>query len=183
MFGQCEPLSRIDAAPCVWHNALVAKPTDNTQPIARNKKARFEYEVLDTFEAGIVLWGTEVKSLRDGNISLAESFARVRDGELFLQGAHIDVYKAASTMNHDPLRPRKLLMHKREITRVASKLAEKGLTLVPLSMYFRRGIAKVELALVRGKRRYDKREALRKREAKRSIDRALSDRRRGGGRE
>ncbi len=158
----------------------VAKPAENIQPIARNRKARFEYEVLDTFEAGIVLRGTEVKSLRDGKVSLAESFARVQNGELFLQGAHIDVYKAASTMNHEPLRPRKLLMHKREIVRLASKLAEKGLTLVPLSMYFKRGIAKVELALVRGKRRYDKREAIRKREVKRAIDRELSARRRKG---
>jgi len=156
------------------------QPADGTKLIARNKKARHEYLILETFEAGIALRGTEVKSLRDGKVSLAESFARVTDGELTLHGAHIDVYKAGSYTNHDPLRPRKLLMHRREIGRLASKVAERGFTLIPLSMYFRRGLAKVELALVRGKRRYDKRQTLKKREADRAMRRAMSPRHHGG---
>jgi len=156
----------------------LAKLPDHTKPIARNKKARFKYAILETFEAGIALRGTEVKSLRDGKVSLGESFARIQDGELVLTGAHIDEYKAGSYANHDPIRPRKLLLHKREIRRIAGKVAERGLTLVPLSMYFRRGLAKVELALVRGKGQYDKRQALKKRDADRAIRRALSARRR-----
>lgn len=155
------------------------QPDKDVRMIARNKKARHQYVVIETFEAGIVLRGTEVKSLRDGKVSLAESFARVNDAELTLYGAHIDVYKAGSYANHDPIRPRKLLMHKREIGRIAGKLAERGLTMVPLSMYFRRGYAKVELALVRGRKVYDKRQALKKREAERSMRRAMSPRLRG----
>jgi SsrA-binding protein len=155
----------------------VAKPDESVKPIARNRKARHEYEVLEVFEAGIALRGTEVKSLREGNVSLVESFARVTDDEeLILQGAHIDVYKAGSFSNHDPVRPRKLLMHRREIRRIALRVAERGLTLVPLSMYFKRGIAKVELALVRGKRQYDKRQSIKKREADRAMRRAMSPR-------
>jgi SsrA-binding protein len=144
--------------------------------IARNKKAQHQYLIVETYEAGIVLQGTEVKSLRNGKISLAESFARFQGHELFLFAAHIDAYKAGSFANHDPVRPRKLLMHKRELERIAEKLAERGLTLVPLSMYFKRNLAKVELGLARGKRQYDKRQALKKRDAERSMRRAMSTR-------
>jgi len=158
----------------------LAKQPDGTKRIATNKKARHQYMVLEAFEAGVALQGTEVKALRDGKVSLAESYARIIDGELMLIGCHIDPYKAGGYTNHDPVRPRKLLMHKREIRRIKSKLDEKGLTLVPLSMYFKRGLAKVELGLVRGKKFHDKRETLKKRDAQRSMDRAMSAHRRGG---
>jgi SsrA-binding protein len=154
-------------------------PEPGIKPIARNKKARFKYEVLEKFEAGVALQGTEVKSLREGRVSLSESFARVEDGELILRGAHIDAYEPGSYQNHDPVRPRKLLVHKREIARIEGKTAERGLTVVPLRMYFKRGWAKVELALVRGKTRYDKRETIKKRDAKRAMQREMSRRRRG----
>jgi len=162
---------------------VVKKPKNagesgGTKLIARNKKARHQYLILETFEAGVALQGTEVKSLRDGKCSLAESYARVVGGELSLFGAHIDAYKAGGYTNHDPVRPRKLLMHKREIRKIEGKLAEKGLTMVPLSMYFKRGLAKVELALVRGKKLYDKRESLKKRDAERAMRRAMSARNR-----
>lgn len=151
---------------------------DAIKLIARNKKARHAYTILETYEAGIALQGTEVKSLRDGKVSLAESFARVYNGELILRGAHIDLYRSSGYATHDPLRPRKLLMHKREIRRIASALAEKGLTLVPLALYFKRGYAKVELGLARGKKLYDKRHDLKKRDADRAIRRAMSHRNR-----
>ena len=154
-----------------------AGAADGAKTAARNKKALHKYEVLERFEAGVALKGSEVKSIREGKISLAESFARIENGELVLVGAHIDPYGAGGYANHEPTRPRKLLMHKREIKRVGSTLAEKGLTLVPLSVYFRRGMAKVELALVRGKKLYDKRETLREREADRAMRRAMSPRR------
>ena len=149
---------------------------EGTKPIARNKKAHHQYIIIETFEAGIALRGTEVKSLRNGRVSLAESFARVENDELILNATHIDAYDSGGYTNHDPVRPRKLLMHRREISRIKAKLAEKGLTMVPLSMYFRRGLAKVELALVRGKKLYDKREALKKRDADIAMRRAMSPR-------
>ena len=149
---------------------------DGTKPIARNKKARHQYIIIETFEAGIALRGTEVKSLRNGKVSLAESFVRVQNDELILSDAHIDAYDSGGYTNHDPVRPRKLLMHRREISRIKAKLAEKGLTMVPLSMYFRRGLAKVEVALVRGKKLYDKRETLEKRDADMAMRRAMSAR-------
>jgi len=158
--------------------AKKSKLPKGIKPIARNKKARHKYHILETYEAGIALQGTEVKSLREGKVSLAESYARVVRDEVFLYGAHIDAYKAGSYLNHDPVRPRKLLLHKREIRRLGSTLAEKGLTLVPTALYFRRNMAKVELALVRGKKRHDKRESLRKRDAERSMRRAMAARRR-----
>jgi len=148
------------------------KEKDSRKIIARNKKALHDYFVIEAFEAGIALKGTEVKSCRDAKVSLAESFVRVENGELLLHGAHIDVYKSSGYVTHDPTRPRKLLMHRREIARIASKLAEKGLTMVPLSMYFLRGKAKVEVALVRGKKLYDKRESLKKKEHEREMRRA-----------
>ena len=154
------------------------KPADDRKVIARNKKALHKYAVMDTFEAGIALKGSEVKSLREGKVSLAESYARIDDSELVLLGAHIDAYRAGGYANHDPIRRRTLLMHRREIKRLNTALAQKGLTLVPLSMYFKRGRAKVELALVRGKKLYDKREALRERDADRAMRRAMSPRHR-----
>ena len=158
--------------------AKKAPNPEGTKLIARNKKARYQYLILDTFEAGLALQGTEVKSLRDGKCSLAESYARLINGELFLCGAHIDPYKAGGYTNHEPVRDRKLLMHKREIRKIQAQLTEKGLTMVPLSMYFKRGMAKVELALVRGKKLHDKRESLKKRDAERSMRRAMSPRNR-----
>jgi SsrA-binding protein len=140
--------------------------------IAQNRKARHEYSIEDTIEAGIALIGTEVKSLRLGRASLADSYAEIVGGEVMLQNVHIDVYEPASQFNHDPLRPRRLLLHKREIRKLAGKVAERGYTLVPLSLYFKDGKVKVDLALARGRKTYDKREAIREREVRRESDRA-----------
>jgi len=148
--------------------------------VATNRKARFEYEILETVEAGIALVGPEVKSLRAGNVSLADAYAVVRRGEVFLVGAHVSPYAQASRENPDPRRERKLLLHRAEITRLAGKVAERGLTLVPLSLYFQDGRAKVELALARGRRRHDKREAIRRREQEREVRRAVRERGRRG---
>lgn len=143
--------------------------------IVQNRIARRNYEILDTFEAGIVLQGTEVKSLRDaGSMTLKDSFADIRtSGEIFLVGAHIQPYKQGNIYNHEPERPRKLLMHKREIERLDQRIAEKGLTLIPLKVYFKKGIVKVELGLGRGKNVRDKRDTIKEREGKREIERAM----------
>ncbi len=148
--------------------------------VATNRKARFEYEILETVEAGIALLGPEVKSLRAGKANLADAYAVVRRGEVFLVGAHVSPYAQASRENPDPRRERKLLLHRAEIARLAGKVAERGLTLVPLGLYFREGRAKVELALARGRRRYDKREAIRRREQDRELRRVVSERGRSG---
>jgi SsrA-binding protein len=143
----------------------------------RNKRAYFEYEILEKHEAGLVLRGTEVKSLREGNVSLAESYARFNGEELVLLGCHIAEYRAGNWTNHDPLRARRLLLHRRELLRLMGKVAEKGLTLVPLRLYFNaRGFAKVELGLCRGKKLHDKRQAMKKRDTDREIRRELSSR-------
>jgi len=147
--------------------------------VAQNRRARHEYEILDTVEAGIVLLGPEVKSLRQGKISLADAYASVRRGELWLLNVHISPYEQAGRENPNPRRERKLLAHRAEISKLAGQVAERGLTLVPLSLYFQDGRAKVELGLARGKRRYDKRQAIRKREEDREIDRVLRRGRRG----
>ena len=146
----------------------------------RNKRASFDYELLESFEAGLQLTGSEVKSLRANGGSLAQAFARTRVGpggpgnaEVWLEGLHIQPYKEASYNNHDPLRSRKLLLHKREIAKITGGLERKGLTLVPTKLYFKGGWAKVEVALARGKKRYDKRQEEAKRDAQRQIDRAL----------
>lgn len=141
-----------------------------------NRKARHEYHVLETYEAGIALKGTEVKSLRSGKANLQDSFARIESSELILYNMHISPYEQGNRFNHEPKRPRKLLMHKREIMRLLGKTQEKGLTLVPLKVYFTRGRAKVELALAKGKKVYDKREAIKARDARREMDRALKNR-------
>lgn len=143
------------------------------KPIAENRKARHEYELLERFEAGIVLTGTEVKSLRDGRATLTQAYADVRDGEAWLQGAEIATYDQGNRANHEPTRARKLLLHRREIDRLYGQVREKGLTLVPTRLYFKDGRVKVELALARGKNTVDKRRALADRDAKRQIERAF----------
>ena len=136
-----------------------------------NRKARHDYFILETVEAGIVLTGTEVKSLRTGNANLQDSYAVVRRGEVWLEGMHISPYEHGSISNHDPRRARKLLLQKREIRKLVAKAAERGLTLIPLSVYFKGAYAKVELAVAQGKKSYDKRDAIAARDAKRHLDR------------
>lgn len=149
----------------------------NIKVVCQNKKARFDYHILEVIEAGMVLLGTEVKSLRQGRANLKDSYARIRNGELFLVQAHISPYTHAYYDNHEPDRIRKLLVHKREIKRLTGKTQEKGLTLIPLRIYFKNGRAKVELALARGKRSFDKRESLKRKTEQREIERAIKDRR------
>jgi SsrA-binding protein len=144
--------------------------------VATNRQASFRYELLEKFEAGIVLRGSEVKSLRQGAVQLKDAYADVHDGEVWLRNMHIAPYAPAARDNHDPERPRKLLLHRREIERLIGKTAERGLTLVPTRIYFSGPRAKVELALARGKERHDKRRSIRERETKREIDRAMSQR-------
>ena len=146
------------------------------KPVAQNRKARHDYFILETWEAGIELKGTEVKSMRLGKCNLKDSYARVEIGELYLYNMHISPYTHGNMFNHEPKRTRKLLMHKREIMRLLGQTREKGYTLVPLKVYFRKGLAKMELALARGKKLYDKREAIARREEKRRIDRMLKER-------
>ena len=141
--------------------------------IAQNRKARHDYEILETYEAGIALRGTEVKSLRDGRANLKDSYAAVQAGEVWLYGVHISPYSHGNINNHDPERDRKLLMHRREIRRLVGKTKETGLTLVPLQLYFNHGKVKIELALAKGKKQYDKREAIAKRDAEREMKRAF----------
>jgi SsrA-binding protein len=147
--------------------------------VAQNRKARHDYHVEATFEAGLVLTGTEVKSLRAGRASLVDGYAEVRDGEVWLRNVHIPEYDQGTWTNHEPRRPRKLLMRRDEISRLIGKTREKGLTLVPLALYFSDGYAKVELALARGKKSYDKRHALAEKQARREADRAVAKARRG----
>jgi SsrA-binding protein len=145
--------------------------------IASNRRARHDYTIEDTVEAGLVLTGTEVKSLRAGRATLTEGFGQITNNEAWLHGVHIPVYTQGTWTNHEPLRIRKLLLHRREIDKLASSIQERGLTLVPLSLYFSGGKVKIELALARGKRAYDKRQDLAKRDAAREIDRELRRRR------
>jgi SsrA-binding protein len=144
--------------------------------VATNRQAGFRYHLLERLEAGIVLQGSEVKSLREGTVQLKDAYAEVRDGEVWLRNMHIAPYKPAAGENHDPDRPRKLLLHRREIERLVGKTAERGLTLVPTRVYFSGPRAKVELALARGKEMHDKRRAIKERETRREIERALSER-------
>lgn len=153
------------------------KTVDDSQKIvARNRRARHEYDLIESVEAGIVLTGTEVKSLRNGKASLEESYAGIENSEVWLYGCDIPEYLQANRMNHKPKRPRKLLLHRREIDRLIAKASERGLTIVPLKIYFKDGMAKVEICVARGRKLYDKREALKKQDAKRDIDRALRGR-------
>jgi len=154
----------------------MARPT-GTKQIAENRRARYDYELLERFEAGIVLTGTEVKSLRDGRVTLAQAYADVRGNEVWLLGAEISVYDQGNIANHDPTRERKLLLHRGEIATLTGKVREKGQTLVPTRLYFKDGRVKIELALARGKEKGDKRRDISDRDAKRQIDRALKSRR------
>ena len=144
--------------------------------VARNRRARHEFDLLESVEAGIVLTGTEVKSLRNGKASLEESYAGIDGNEVWLYGCDIPEYLQANRMNHKPKRPRKLLLHRQEIDKLVAKASEKGLTIVPLKLYFKEGLAKVELSIARGRKLYDKREALKKQDARSDMDRAIRGR-------
>lgn len=151
----------------------VDRAHDNERLVTQNRRARFEYEVLDTLECGIVLVGSEVKSIRGGKTSIEEAYGRVKDDELWLVGCDIPEYPQASLLNHEPKRARKLLLHRREIRKFADRAKEQGLTLIPLKMYFSKGRIKVLMGLCRGKKKHDKREAIKKREGQRDIGRAM----------
>jgi SsrA-binding protein len=151
---------------------------DGLKVICRNKRAFHEYEIHERLECGLVLTGTEVKSLRDGHSSLEEAYARLDGGEVWMIGSDIPEYAMGNKMNHKPKRPRKLLLHRREIDKFAGKATQQGFTLVPLRLYFKNGLAKVELAVAKGKQMHDKREAKKKADAQREIRRAMTDRRR-----
>lgn len=140
--------------------------------VTENKKARFDYEIVQTFEAGLVLLGSEVKSLRDKQMQLKDSYVSFRGTEAFLQNAHIAVYKSSSYNNHEPERLRKLLLNRSELDKIYTSLREKGLQCIPLKVYFKKGVAKVEIALARGRKRHDKREAIKKRDVKRELRQA-----------
>jgi SsrA-binding protein len=149
---------------------------DDRQTIARNKRARHDYHVLETWEAGIMLTGTEVKSLRDGRANLTDAYGVVNEGEIFLLNLHIAPYEQGNQFNHDPTRTRKLLLHRREIRRLIGAVEREGLTLVPLEMYFKNGVAKLTLALAKGKKLHDKRDDARRRDDEREIARAFRKR-------
>ena len=148
----------------------------NDKPVCVNRQARHHYFIEETYEAGLVLLGSEVKSLREGKANLKDSYARIQKDEAFLVNAHISPYPGANQFNHDPTRTRKLLLHRREIERLTGKTKERGLTLIPLNLYFKNGRAKVELGLARGKKLYDKRETLRRKAAEREVERSLKAR-------
>ncbi|MDP9071730.1 MAG: SsrA-binding protein SmpB [Actinomycetota bacterium] len=153
-----------------------------TRPVAQNRKARHDYDVVETLECGIALQGSEVKSIRDGKVQLRDAYARVERGEVWLHGMHVSPYAFASGFGaHEPERPRKLLLHRREIEELATKTQQQSLTLVPLSVYFKDGRAKVEMALARGRKTYDKRHAIAARDAEREVARTVARSRRGEG--
>lgn len=158
--------------------AVSRKPQEKlpNKVFASNRRATYEYEVLETYEAGLVLLGTEIKSIREGRVSLAEAYAGPDRGELWLYNMHIPPYAQAGDQNHSPTRPRKLLLHRWEIAELAGRVAQKGLTIVPLRLYLKKRVVKVALALARGKRRYEKREVLIQREVEREIRRTLKTR-------
>ena len=147
-----------------------------TKEITANRKAFHDYFVLEKYEAGIELCGTEVKSIRAGEVNLKDSFCTIKDGELFLRGMHVSPYKQGSFFNKDPMRPRRLLMHKKEINKLNAKLMQEGLALIPLSLYFKDGLVKAEVGLCKGKKLYDKRESIAKRDANREIERKFKER-------
>ena len=154
----------------------MSKPGAGEKLVASNRHAHHDFDILETHEAGLVLQGTEVKSLRDSRADLKESYARIERNEAWLLGLHISPYAQGNRANHDPLRPRKLLLHRGEINRLLGKIMEKGLTLVPLRLYFKHGRAKVELGLARGRKTLDKRQAIREREERREVARAIRER-------
>jgi SsrA-binding protein len=154
----------------------LAAGEDGIKIIVQNRKARHDYHAIDTWEAGIALQGTEVKSLRNGKANLLDSYARIDGNEIYLHNVHIGEYEQGNQFNHDPIRKRKLLLHKHEINRLRGRVEEKGLTLIPLKLYFKRGRAKVEIALAKGKREYDRRHDIAKRDARRDLEKALKER-------
>src|SRR5438874_10902799 len=157
---------------------MTNKPKSDRKVIATNRKAHHDYSLEDSFEAGIVLMGSEIKSIRDNRVNLKDGYVLEQNGELWLMNVHISSYDQASVFGHDPLRPRKLLLHRKEIARLISRVREKGYTIVPTQLYLKRGRAKVEIALGRGKRQYDKRAAIAERDSKREVERALRERER-----
>lgn len=156
---------------------MATPDNDEIEPIARNKRARYDYHILETWEAGIVLTGTEVKSLRNGKATLTDAYGILKDGEVFLLNLHIAPYDAGHQFNHEPERTRKLLLHRKEIRRLIGAVERQGLTLIPLDLYFKHGKAKVTMALGKGKKLHDKRDTERERDANREIARAVSRRR------
>ena len=153
-----------------------ARPKDDKRQITSNRRARYEYSIEEIFEAGMVLTGTEIKSIRAGRVNLQDAYARIENGEAWLYNMHVAPYEQGNRANVDPIRPRKLLLNRSELHRLFGKLLTSGLTLIPLSIYVRRGFAKLELALARGKKLYDKRQAIEDREARREVDRELKGR-------
>jgi SsrA-binding protein len=153
---------------------VTGRRTDRT--IASNRRAFHEYHILETIEAGIVLTGTEIKSIREGRVTISEAYARTENGELWLIGSHVSPYSHGNRANHDPDRPRKLLVHRRELGRLQSAIEQRGLTLVPLRLHLKQGLAKLDLGVARGKKLYDKRAAESERQSRRDMDRALRDR-------
>lgn len=148
----------------------------HSKPLAQNRKARHDYNILDTIEAGIVLKGTEIKSIRAGRLNLKDGFAGIRNGEIWLYNVHISPFKEGNRFNHDPLRTRKLLLHRHQIDKLIGEIQQAGRTLVPLKVYIKNGVAKVLLGIAEGKKRHDKREAIKRREQNRDIQRALKER-------
>jgi SsrA-binding protein len=148
---------------------------ENVKVVATNRKARHDYFLLETYEAGLVLQGSEIKSIRAGQVSIKEAYVRTNGKEAWLVNAHIAPYDPASSQNHDPLRDKKLLLHKKQIEEISGEVRNKGTTIIPIQLYLSRGRAKVEIAVAKGKRQYDKRQAIRKRDSQRDIDRALSN--------
>jgi SsrA-binding protein len=156
---------------------MAGRQYEGEHTVASNRKARHDFDILETYECGIRLTGDEVKSLRGGRASLVDCYARAAKGEVWLEGMHVPAYEQGDKRTHQPLRPRKLLLHRREIEKLAAETAEKGLALVPLRVYFSHGMCKVELALARGRRRHEKRQAIAKREAQREVEREMGRRR------
>lgn len=154
----------------------MADKKENTKTIAQNKKARHEYFIIETLEAGIELFGTEVKSVRQGKVNLTDAYASVEHGEVFVKGMNISPYEQGNIFNRDPLREKRLLLHKQQIRKISSQLQQQGFSLVPLSVYLKGSLVKVSLAVAKGKKLYDKREDIAKKDAKRSAERALKDR-------
>ncbi len=152
--------------------------TENIKVICKNNKARFNFEIEDTLEAGIVLLGSEVKSLRNGKANLSDAYGKFRAGELFLIDAHISAYTQSNRLNHEPLRERKLLMHRAQLKKLVGKVTERGYSLIPLKLYFKNGKVKVDLALARGKKTFDKREAIKKKDQRRELERMVKYRQR-----
>jgi SsrA-binding protein len=151
-------------------------PKGKGKTVAQNKKAFHDYSIEERFEAGLVLQGTEIKSIRAGRVNLKDAFARIEKGEIFLYNMHISPYEQGNRYNHDPLRPRKLLLHRKEIDKLIGETKEAGYSLVPLKVYLKNGFAKLELSLAKGKKKYDKREDMKRKEAKRDIERAFRER-------